>query len=249
MPEIYNNKFDLGEKYLKNGFITGVALFLTFYMVIPILAGRAIMDYLHSLPQSLGILLLCTPPPLIILGGTSLAVKFSGCGSIKEKLWFKNWSNNYLVICAIASAAMFVICIVVTMIFKSLLHIFHISYQTPIIIKMAMSCNTTGFIFLTIVAVIIAPITEEILFRRIIFGYIAARVGILPSIVGTSLIFAMFHDSISQMPALFLLGVAFQLLFLHFHSIYPAILLHFFNNATAIFTLLLIRIFEIKITM
>ncbi|MFA6100847.1 MAG: CPBP family intramembrane glutamic endopeptidase [Victivallaceae bacterium] len=250
MLDIYNNKFTKDEKYLNRGFIAGISLLFLFYMFIPALlsGSHRLLAGLNEMPKSLMILIVCFPPPLLSLAALLIIFKFTDRRkSLFEKLGLNKWHLSNFWICVAVCVFMLGISAVTTINFKKILDFFEITCRPPAFLTLALSCDTTGFILLSIAAAIIAPVSEEILFRRVIYGFVAARIGIVGSIIFTSLLFAMIHDSFAQFPALFLLGVAFQLTYLHFHSLYPAIVLHFLNNAAAVCAILLVRIFNIPL--
>lgn len=250
MLDIYNNKFTKDEKYLNRGFIAGISLIFLFYLFIPLLlsCSHQALAGLNEMPKSLMILIVCFPPPLLSLATILMICKFTDPDkSFFEKLGLNKWQLRNVWICVAVCVFMLGVSAFTTINFKKFLDFFDIHYRPPAFLSLALSCDTTGFILLAIAAAIIAPVAEEILFRRVIYGYIAARVGIAGSVVLTSMLFAMIHDSFAQFPALFLLGVAFQLTYLHFHSLYPAILLHFLNNAAAVCAILAVRIFHIPL--
>ena len=93
-------------------------------------------------------------------------------------------------------------------------------------------------------AIILAPVTEEVIFRRIIFTAISSKAGNLAGIAVTSLLFALVHDCSAQMPALFLLGVAMQLLYLERKGLAAPIMMHGCNNALAVGLMILGRLYH-----
>ncbi len=250
MLDIYNNKFTKDEKYLNYGFIAGITLLFLFYLFIPALlsGSHRLIAGLNEMPKSLMILIVCFPPPLLSLAAMLTIFKVTDRRkSFFEKLGLNNWQLRNFWICMAVCVFMLGVSAVTTIHFKKFLDFCDIPSRPPAFLTLALSCDATGFILLAIVAVIIAPVSEEILFRRVIYGFIAARIGIAGSVVLTSMLFAMIHDSHAQFPALFLLGVAFQLTYLHFHSLYPAIVLHFLNNAAAVCAIMAVRIFNIPL--
>ncbi len=250
MLDIYNNKFSKDEKYLNNGFIAGITLLFLFYMLIPLLlaSNHSLFAKLTSMPKAQMILLVCFPPPLLTLAVMWVIFKSSDRKkSLFEKFALNRWDIKNLWICLAVCVFMLGVSAFTTIQFKKVLDFLDFPTQQPAFLTLAMSCDPLAFVLLAIAAVIIAPISEEILFRRVIYGFVAARIGITGSIIFTSLLFAMIHDSFVQFPALFLLGIAFQLMYLHFHSLYAALLLHFLNNAAAICGIVIVRIFDIPL--
>ncbi|MDD3118873.1 MAG: CPBP family intramembrane metalloprotease [Victivallales bacterium] len=95
---------------------------------------------------------------------------------------------------------------------------------------------------MAVMAVVVAPVVEEIVFRRLVFTVVGSYFGAGTGMVAASLLFAAVHDCSVQMPALFLLGMLLQLLFLSRRSLAAPILLHMGNNALAVGLLVLARL-------
>ena len=79
---------------------------------------------------------------------------------------------------------------------------------------------------------VIPPLTEELLFRRLIYGELL-RFGFMPAFIVTALMFSLCHFFISGMPGLFILGLAFQYVYLKEKNISAAMLLHWLVNTFA----------------
>lgn len=83
-----------------------------------------------------------------------------------------------------------------------------------------------------VAAVVVAPgVSEELLFRGLVFTGLYVYQGPRLAVGGTALFFALVHFNPWQLPGLFLLGALLGLLVYWTHSIYPAILAHMVNNA------------------
>jgi membrane protease YdiL (CAAX protease family) len=74
--------------------------------------------------------------------------------------------------------------------------------------------------------VLIAPLAEEFIFRGYIYGVLRRNLGIVPSILFTSLLFASIHLSFSALPALLLFGICLSLAYEHTGSLWVPILMH-----------------------
>ena len=109
--------------------------------------------------------------------------------------------------------------------------------------RILMNCGPLEFLTVAFMAAVLAPITEEIFFRRVLFGTLKSWAGTLPALVLTSALFAAVHDAWPEYPALFLLGMAMQLLYLRCGSLYPAILLHAINNILGLLIIALLRLY------
>ncbi len=83
--------------------------------------------------------------------------------------------------------------------------------------------------------VIVAPIVEEILFRRFMLRGLMGRVSQIWAIVIVSLIFALVHLSIVQSPSAFVLSVIISIVYtISGFSLATAIALHMINNFIAV---------------
>lgn len=114
------------------------------------------------------------------------------------------------------------------------------SENENIITKVLLS---NGAIPMIISVVILAPITEELLFRKIFFGFAEKTLNLKPwiAIVISSLVFAVIHVSDAEnIKYIFqYLPVAVVMCTIYHYSnnnIYVAILIHMFNNAFAVIT-------------
>jgi uncharacterized protein len=86
--------------------------------------------------------------------------------------------------------------------------------------------------FLTIVAVlIVAPITEEFIFRGIILHRWAVKWGVTPALLMSSLLFGALH---SNLVGLFVFGLIMALLYLKTRTLFVPIACHALNNFLAI---------------
>ena len=82
--------------------------------------------------------------------------------------------------------------------------------------------------------VLLAPLCEELLCRGILLEGLRARYGVTAALIGSSLFFALIHFHPVMVINAFLLGLLFGILTLRTQSIWPAVVLHAFNNAVAL---------------
>lgn len=88
-------------------------------------------------------------------------------------------------------------------------------------------------------AVVVAPVAEEILFRGYFYGVIRRYGGRIPAILTSSLLFAAIHAHLPSMPGLALLAVILCLLFEKTGSLWATITMHAAFNAVTIIALIL----------
>lgn len=86
---------------------------------------------------------------------------------------------------------------------------------------------------------IIAPISEEICFRGLLFGGFRRRFTFPVAAIGAGLVFGLLHYSTgwSTVPQLAVLGAAFALVYERTGSLWPPIIFHAVNNAFVLATL------------
>lgn len=84
-------------------------------------------------------------------------------------------------------------------------------------------------VILGIEAVIIAPVVEEILFRGIIYNSFKRRNALFAAVI-SSFIFALFHKEIAALIPIFILGLAFALIYEKYKNLWHCILLHALHN-------------------
>jgi membrane protease YdiL (CAAX protease family) len=91
---------------------------------------------------------------------------------------------------------------------------------------------------LILTAVVIAPISEELIFRGYIFGVLRRYAGRWWALVISASVFAAIHAHIPSLAGLFVLAVALTLVYEGTGSLWASILMHaLFNSITVILTL------------
>ncbi|MFT5370040.1 MAG: membrane protease YdiL (CAAX protease family) [Candidatus Latescibacterota bacterium] len=92
----------------------------------------------------------------------------------------------------------------------------------------------TSYISAFFIAVVQAPLTEEVFFRGIILTGLLAHCSQSKAIVWSAFLFAAFHMNPWQFPTAFLLGLAFAWWVIQTGSLLPAIVGHALNNFFAV---------------
>ena len=90
------------------------------------------------------------------------------------------------------------------------------------------------FLLLVIMAVLVVPIAEELLFRRVIFALISKFAGFNAAGFISAGIFSIAHNFTAGIPGLFLMGIIFQWLYSKSRNLSCSILLHALCNAVSI---------------
>lgn len=78
-----------------------------------------------------------------------------------------------------------------------------------------------------------APLSEEVIFRGLLFGWMRQRFGVLAGMVGSSLAFAALHMSLFGLLPLFVLGLFLAYVYQRTRSLYCAMLFHAVFNGVS----------------
>jgi membrane protease YdiL (CAAX protease family) len=81
---------------------------------------------------------------------------------------------------------------------------------------------------------LITPFLEELLHRGVVYGRLRRRMGVMPSVILSALIFAVLHFNIVQFIYAFLLGIVFALFVEKSGRLYPAVIAHIATNGLAV---------------
>ncbi|HEX5549152.1 MAG TPA: CPBP family intramembrane glutamic endopeptidase [Ktedonobacterales bacterium] len=82
-------------------------------------------------------------------------------------------------------------------------------------------------------AVLVAPICEEIFFRGFLFGGLLHRMSFWPAALLSAFLFGLAHGDVGSFAVLFVFGVVLAFVRWRTGSIWPGIVIHAANNATA----------------
>ncbi|MBR1953189.1 MAG: CPBP family intramembrane metalloprotease, partial [Lentisphaeria bacterium] len=96
------------------------------------------------------------------------------------------------------------------------------------------------FLMLSALVILIVPVAEELLFRRILFAGLL-RFGNKIAWLGTAGIFAAIHLYIAGLPGLFFIGLGFQWLYCRHKNLAASILSHGLLNGCTVLAVLLVR--------
>ncbi len=88
-----------------------------------------------------------------------------------------------------------------------------------------------------IMAGVVAPFGEELVFRGLLFPWLRGRLGVAAAAVLSGLVFAMLHGAPILIPALTAIGTALALLYHRCGSLWPVIVAHGAFNAIMVITL------------
>jgi membrane protease YdiL (CAAX protease family) len=93
----------------------------------------------------------------------------------------------------------------------------------------AITTLSTGLAILTLV--FIGPIVEELVFRGLLLGALASRLGVLASALITALLFGAVHGDLVLFPSLAALGLVAAFAYAGTGNLWVSIILHALNNS------------------
>lgn len=109
------------------------------------------------------------------------------------------------------------------------------------------STDTTLLITLGIAAVIVAPLTEEIVFRGYLYPAIKHFAGPGVAAFGSALLFAMAHNNLPSLLPLFLFGLILSSIYERTGSLWAPIAAHALLNGSTVAVQMLLRMFHVPI--
>jgi membrane protease YdiL (CAAX protease family) len=81
---------------------------------------------------------------------------------------------------------------------------------------------------------LLAPVSEELIFRGFVFGALERRWGAIPAALASSLVFAVFHPPLFTMLPIFVVGALLCYVYHRTGSLYWAMFFHFLFNLSSI---------------
>lgn len=97
--------------------------------------------------------------------------------------------------------------------------------------------SKSGFTLAVIFVAVLAPIGEEVFFRGFVYSAFKRQWGVKIAIIGSSLVFALFHIEPLFYVPMFIIGAILASLYEYRHSLAPNIMLHALNNLLALLVL------------
>lgn len=94
--------------------------------------------------------------------------------------------------------------------------------------------DTADLLWLAALAVVVAPLAEEFIFRGLVYGYLRSKFGISAAVIVSSLAFAASHFQPLLIAPLFVLGMALALVYQRYKSLWVPITLHALNNLVVV---------------
>lgn len=96
------------------------------------------------------------------------------------------------------------------------------------------SLSASGWATVALLAVVVAPVTEEVIFRGFLYGVLRRPFGAMAAMGATALLFAAVHGNLPAVPAYFLLAVGLTLAYERTGSLWTPILMHAIFNGISL---------------
>lgn len=241
-------EFHGNDPWLDTGFYISMGLLFIFYFAaLPVLAFFD--QEFKALPQFVRVFIVVVPHQVLFLAGMFFTAAFAGspakAGEISSRLGFLPcrlsdlWTGALLILLVFPISSMV----------NSLIYIVssYIGFKLPLpaVNELLKTTSWPGFSIIAFGALVLAPLGEEIIFRRIIFCFATKYVSVTGAAVISSAAFAAVHFNITHFAGLFVLGLALQFLYIRSHSLYPCVLLHFIQNLISISGILALKLMSL----
>ena len=143
----------------------------------------------------------------------------------------------------IAFLGMMPVLVLGTLLYQTLLRAFHItvSFQDVLIHLVSPDHHWFSTLYLFFLAVILAPVAEEILFRGVLLRFAVQRIGVFGGCMLISLLFAMIHMHLPSMAPIFILAFALSLAYLATGSLLVPVVMHILFNAQSLIIMLFMQ--------
>lgn len=180
--------------------------------------------------STLQIVLSIIPSQLVFIVPLLFVASFSSTHvSLYKKLGLFKWDSSYIIEAIIWE----LILVVPLTVLAAVIYFICLSLGynfTSSVIELLSKASKYGMGLVFIFAVFIAPVIEEIAFRRVLFVFMTKMFGAFSSAVLTSMVFAFMHGGIVQVLPLFVLSMVLQHLYLKHGTLFPSIILHSIHN-------------------
>lgn len=202
-------------------FFIGVApLFGKYYSTLPEILRTVIL----ILPLHAALFLSVIVPALLMDRDISLA----------EKLGFGEMTLKSSLEAAGAGVLAFPLLMLVTIGFARLLSIFGIDANVQPVVDLMADSGDVSFFIMVFSAVFLAPFTEELVFRHVIFSRFVPVFGVWSAAAISAVFFTAVHYTLLQFPAIMILGLLLQFVYVRSKSVIGAMIFHGVYNACAV---------------
>jgi len=152
----------------------------------------------------------------------------------KKKINFRNIGfNKFKISGCFTSIGIWILAMVLNIIYILILQQFDKQPQ-PDLIPLFKELNLPFAIALIFTGGIIAPIVEEVYFRGFLFSAFKSKFNWKYAALISSIIFSFSHILPTSLLPIFVLGLAFAVIYQKTNSIYPSVIIHSANNLLAL---------------
>lgn len=224
------------------------ASLLAAFGLMPELARTLGIERLKALPSVALVALETMPLQIAFLLSVLLPASLPSAKGALERLWLKAVSLRLVLFVLAVEAVLFPALLVISLASSFVSQLLKLGFDPQqIVVKQALATSPSGFALLFFSAAFLAPIAEELAFRRAVFGFLKSFAGTLPALATSSALFAASHCSVVQFPTLFALGLVLQWSCLRWNSLVPAIMIHSLHNSISMLFLLAFRVLGVHV--
>lgn len=105
----------------------------------------------------------------------------------------------------------------------------------------------TNFLLMLLLAGVVAPIVEEVLFRGVLYGWLRARLPFFVAVLVSAALFAAAHVIPVLLPALLIVGIILALAYELSGSLWTSILLHALQNSLIVTLIFVALAFDLPL--
>ncbi|MCQ2380296.1 MAG: CPBP family intramembrane metalloprotease [Victivallaceae bacterium] len=132
----------------------------------------------------------------------------------------------------------------VTLSWRHLLDILEVHAPNQMIAENIVSSSGWNLVLMLVSSILVAPVMEELLFRRLVYGLLLDKCGPLPALVVSSMVFSAIHGSLTAAPALVVVGALLVVWYRRKGNILAPMLMHASYNAVTVVMLELVPVLE-----
>ena len=219
-------------EYLDAAFLCVLFAIPFFYLILP--------SFLPAAATDLPVFLLI--PPLAVLLISSALVFFCS-PELPAKLKFGISSGEPFPWKTALSYLLFlyVLLILVSGAVRALANRFGVSLPEQDVVRLLAGSSASKRVLIIVSAVLVAPVTEEFVFRHIFFSGAAYGIGGGPAAILTAVLFSSLHANLLQAPSLFFMSLILQAAYRKTGRLTVPILIHSLYNTVSVILILLIR--------
>lgn len=197
-------------------------------LIISFYGGSRLAD----LTGTLNALIICSAGALFFFGAL-LAVP-SPAGEVCAKIGLKKIKMKDLQLCVLALFIILPGSALLTCFWQQFLEILNIPFEKEqSLLNVVRHGNKATFLQLLVLTAGVIPCLEELIFRRGLYALLA-RTGPHAAMIVTALIFSVAHGFLLGVPALFFMGLTFQVICNVTRNLWCSIITHALLNATVL---------------